>query len=400
MQATPAAGRKIVIWRAAWSAMCTGLIGIGLARFAYSPLIPALIAEQWFSPAQAAYLGAANLAGYLLGALLAGQMTRIGSSLAVLRAMMLVAAASFFACAFPLPFAWFFAWRFASGFSGAVLMVLSALTVLPHVPPGQRGRVGGAIFTGIGFGVVASGTLVPVLMRQGLTATWMSFGLFSLVLTAMAWTGWPREAVPHPVSKPADAVAPERPTATRPLVLLCVEYGLTAAGIVPHVVFLVDFVARGLGRGLAAGGFYWTAFGIGSVTGPLLVGAIADRLGFKRTLRLSLLVQAAAVGLLVVSDRPAALIASSVGVGLFVPGVVPVVLGRMHEIVHDARARQAAWSWLTTAFAAGQAVAAYGFSFLFVATGGAYALLFGLGAAALFIAFVLDLAPAETRPNP
>jgi len=101
--------KSIVIWRAALSALCAGLIGIGFARFAYSPLIPALVAEQWFSPAQAAYLGAANLGGYLVGALIAGRMSRLAPATTVLRAMMLLATASFFACAYPLSFAWFFA---------------------------------------------------------------------------------------------------------------------------------------------------------------------------------------------------------------------------------------------------------------------------------------------------
>ena len=150
MLPTAAGEKSIVIWRAALSALCAGLIGIGLARFAYSPLIPALIAERWFSPAQAAYLGAANLAGYLVGALIAGRMSRAASAVTVLRAMMLLATASFFACAYPLPFTWFFAWRFAAGIAGGVLMVLAALAVLPHVPAGLRGRAGGAIFTGVG----------------------------------------------------------------------------------------------------------------------------------------------------------------------------------------------------------------------------------------------------------
>ena len=81
------------------------------------------------------------------------------------------------------------------------------------------------------------------------------------------------------------------------------------------------------------------------------------------------------------------------------PGVVPLVLGRMHELVHEVRARQKAWSWCTTAFAVGQAAAAYGFSYLFAQTGGAYALLFALGAAALLIAFVLDLAQGAESPR-
>ena len=51
------------------------LLGIGMARFAYTPLIPALVDAGWFSTHDAAYLGAINLLGYLLGAALAHRAT-------------------------------------------------------------------------------------------------------------------------------------------------------------------------------------------------------------------------------------------------------------------------------------------------------------------------------------
>lgn len=395
--ATPTDGEAIIVGRAAVSALCACLIGIGLARFAYTPLIPALIDQGWFSPSQAAYLGAANLAGYLVGALFAGRIQAANIATTIIRAMMLVAAASFFACAYPLPFAWFFAWRFASGFAGALLLVLATLAVLSHVPAGRRGRVGGVIFAGVGFGVAASGTLVPLLMRAGLTETWLTFGLLSLALTLVGWTGWPPEPAIPPAAELLAPAAP-KPRANRALLLLCAEYALNAAGLVPHMVFLVDYVARGLGRGLAAGGSYWAIFGIGALAGPLLAGAIADRVGFRLTLRAALVVQMVAIAMLAVTDRPIALIVSSVSVGLFVPGVVPLVLGRMHELVHGAHARKLAWSWCTIAFAAGQAVAAYGLSFLFARTGD-YAALFAIGAAALLVALILDLAQDMGRPD-
>ena len=110
---------RTIVWRAVLSAFCASLIGIGLARFAYTPLLPALIGEHWFAPAAAAYLGAANLAGYLVGALAGRPLSARAPLALVLRAMMLAATAAFFACAYPLGFAWFFVWRFVAGVTGA-----------------------------------------------------------------------------------------------------------------------------------------------------------------------------------------------------------------------------------------------------------------------------------------
>ena len=96
--------RGVSFWRATLAGLCASLVGIGLARFAYTPLIPVLIAANWFAPAEAVYLGAANLAGYLAGALLARPAADRASAPAVLRTMMVLATASFFACAMPLSF--------------------------------------------------------------------------------------------------------------------------------------------------------------------------------------------------------------------------------------------------------------------------------------------------------
>lgn len=51
---------------------------------------------------------------------------------------MLLASVTFFACAFPVGFAWFFVWRFAAGVSGGALTLLAAPTVLSQVTPSRR----------------------------------------------------------------------------------------------------------------------------------------------------------------------------------------------------------------------------------------------------------------------
>jgi predicted MFS family arabinose efflux permease len=380
----------IANWRPVLAGLCATLVGIGVARFAYTPLIPALIAAHWFSPSATVYLGAANLAGYLGGALLARPIAARAGAAATLRAMMVAASAAFFACAFPLSFGWFFLWRFVSGISGGALMALAAPVVLLHIRPSWRGVASGAIFTGVGLGIAASGTLVPLLMHAGLAQTWFGLGAVALLLTAISWGGWPRDQL-------AEIHQPNRPPSPPSgLVALYVEYGLNAIGLVPHMIFLVDFVARGLGRGLVTGAQYWVLFGIGAMLGPLVSGRVADRIGFASALRCAFVVQAGFVALLVFSASPISLSISSIVVGAMVPGVVPLVLGRVHELIpRDADQQRKAWGLCTTSFALGQAAAAYGFAYLFAHTGGAYRMLFALGAAALGAALVIDLSMAR-----
>ena len=63
------------IWPGLVAGVMATLVGIGLARFAYTPLIPVLIDAGWFSASDAVYLGAANLLGYFIGALSAHRLT-------------------------------------------------------------------------------------------------------------------------------------------------------------------------------------------------------------------------------------------------------------------------------------------------------------------------------------
>ena len=62
------------------------------------------------------------------------------------------------------------------------------------IAPGKRGLVGGVIFAGVGLGVAASGTLVPLLLQQGLKQSWYGLGLLSALLTLVSWKAWPAEA--------------------------------------------------------------------------------------------------------------------------------------------------------------------------------------------------------------
>lgn len=134
----------------------------------------------------------------------------------------------------------------------------------------------------------------------------------------------------------------------------------------------------------------------------MLAGALADRTGFGRALRIGFVLEAGAVAMPVLASGTAWLVASSVIVGAFVTGTVPLVLGRLHEILaHHPAQHGGAWRTATVAFALFQAAAAYAMSFAFSASGGSYRLLFALGTAAMVLALTIDLlACACDRPSP
>ncbi|MBW0449581.1 YbfB/YjiJ family MFS transporter [bacterium M00.F.Ca.ET.228.01.1.1] len=366
------------------------LVAIGLARFAYTPLIPSLIQAHWFTSSQAVTLGAANFAGYLIGALIGRPLASALSNRTALRMLMAVVTAAFFACAYPLSISWFFVWRLLSGISGGAIMVLVATSILPHIPAPRRGFVSGMIFLGLGLGIAASGTLIPELLHFGLRTTWFGLGTVALVLTAVSWFGWPSTNPPAPVAAPTHHQAAQ--TATLGLRVLYAQYAANALGLVPAMILLVDYVARGLGRGAGIGANYWVLYGLAAIAGPVIAGNIADRIGYGKAYRVALLLQAAAVALLALSGNAWVLALSTVILGIFTPGVVPLALGRIHELVpHDHTEQRASWSRATTAFALFQALGGYGYSYLFSHSHNNYALIFACGAVALAGAFISDL---------
>lgn len=359
------------------------LVGIGLGRFAYTPIIPALVHAHWFTQSQAAYLGAVNLLGYMLGAwgahraaLWLGQRRVLAVNLAVLTLSLL-------ACALDWGFVWYSLWRLLAGVTGAVLTVVATSAVMVRIPADRRPAVSAVLFTGVGVAIIASGTLVPWLAERGVVTVWLGIGLIALVLSLWSWFAVWRHLAGIGDAGTARAT-PSTPVPRAAVLLVIVAYGLDAAGIVPHSLFWVDYIARELALGLRAGGSYWVLFGIGAALGPALAGALAARIGFRPALVVGLAIAAAAVALPLVSVARWALVLSSLLVGGMLLATVTLTSGSVAELAPPDRQQQF-WGWATLAFAIMQAVAGYAFSALYAVTG-SYVPLFALGAGMLALA--------------
>ena len=63
--------------QATLAGLCAIGIALGMSRFAYTPLVPALIRDDWTTIPQAGFLGGANCFGYLVSCVIAITLPRI-----------------------------------------------------------------------------------------------------------------------------------------------------------------------------------------------------------------------------------------------------------------------------------------------------------------------------------
>ncbi len=382
------AGKPVNIALGTIAAMGAIFVGLGLARFAFGPLQPAMVIDGWFSGSTSSLLTAANLAGYLFGALAGARLARRFPAVTVIRVMMVLTALSFFACADnSLPFAWFFGWRVVSGVTGGILMALSGPTILAYVAEKRRPLIGETLLYGITVGIIFAGAIMPVLIDDSVSLAWVVLGALALLTTAATWGLWP----PSPPAPPLPSG--EKPPEGR---LLPLQYGLVSIGVVPQMVFLVDYIARDVGLGVTDASHYLLVYGLGSLAGPVLYTFATGKIGLRTTLRAGIIVQLVSCVLLLMGESTAFLGAASFLAGLGMPGMVAAFLLRSQQISEgNVDAHRALWGATTAAFAVGQAIAAFGTSYLldrFGEGGIGYPLLFGAGAACLAAAFALDFA--------
>lgn len=357
--------------------------GNGLARFAYVPLFPAMVAAGWVDGGEAGLLGAVNLAGYLAGVLGARDVARrldVAPALDLGMAVLVVACA---ACAWNGGLVWLVFWRGAAGVAGGLLMALAGPAVQIVVPAARRGLAGGVAIGGVAGGIVIAALTVPVLLAGGLALAWAGMAALIFALWIVARPRWPRPPAPASTT-PASGAVPAAGT-------LILTYALSGGGLVAPMVYLADLAARGRGLGIEAGAFAWLLFGLGGLAGTLAGGAAVDRFGGARAMVAWLGMQVLALGLLLLPAIPA-LIAGALLVGFVSVGITTVMLAVARDRAGDQATRL--WVRVTAGFAVTQAVVGFALAALFAASGESHAWVFGVCLALSFGALAMGAAEA------
>ncbi|ROO87048.1 putative MFS family arabinose efflux permease [Actinocorallia herbida] len=233
---------------------------LGLARFAYGLLLPAMREDLGWSLAQAGALSAANGFGYLLGALLTPLAVRRAGDAAAFRWSILLTAAALAATAATGSYPVLLALRAAAGLTGAVVFITGGVIAARLAARVASGAPLTLYFAGTGLGIALSGAVVPALGGHWRTA-WLVLGAAGAAAAAVSWSAAPAGAAP-----PSAAAGRAR---VRPLWRVAVAYLLFATGYITYITFLSAYLAD-RHASVAQVTLIWTVLGLAVVAAPVL----------------------------------------------------------------------------------------------------------------------------------
>jgi predicted MFS family arabinose efflux permease len=328
-------------------------VALGLARFAYSLLLPAMRADLGWSFGQAGVMNTANALGYLAGAVVAAPLFRRVGTRRCYAAGMALAAASMLGAGLTGNFTLQLLLRLTAGLGGAGTYIGGAGLVakLAQRAPSRPGTLVSVYTAGAGAGIVVSGLIVPPILGApgagGWRLAWLALAALAAASLLAVLPALARLSEPDP---PAGA-GPES-TRTRALVLPGIAYLLFGGGYIAYATFVIaDLEGHGFGSGQVTA--FWALLGATVFVGVPLWGRALDRLRSGHALAMM-------TGVLVVGAL-LPLLAGGLAVGLasgviFGSSFLAVPAGMVALVRH--RLPSTAWNagiaGLTVAFAAGQ----------------------------------------------
>ncbi len=341
--------------RIALAGLAALAVAMGIGRFAFTPLLPMMQADSGLSLAAGGWLASANYLGYLFGALSASFFPRSGK---VIRVGLLVIAGTTLAMGITHQLAVWAALRLAAGMASAWVLVHVSAWCLPRLM--GRKTLAGAVYAGVGVGIVVAGALCAMLMAWGASSsqTWIVLGGVCLLPTFLLW----RVFVPDGSAR---SPAAGRWNAHWGPLVLC--YGAFGFGYIIPATFL-PAMARAEIADPALFGWAWPAFGAAAAASTVLTGLYSRHISHRLLWALAQLVMAlGVVAPLALHGLTGILVAALCVGGSF----MVVTMTAMQEALHVAGPHAAQlMAAMTAAFATGQILGPVFASLLIEARGG------------------------------
>jgi predicted MFS family arabinose efflux permease len=163
-------------------------VGMGIGRFAFTPLLPVMREDAGLELAAGGYLAFANYLGYFTGSVIATRL-RLRTDIAVLGSLIVIGAVTMAMAAVSAYPLWFLL-RLIAGIANAWIAVYAVAWCLERLAPLQRPALNSLIFAGVGAGTMVIGALCALLILWpvGSRPQWVILGLCAWLMTATVWS--------------------------------------------------------------------------------------------------------------------------------------------------------------------------------------------------------------------
>ena len=307
------------------------LLCLGIARFAYTPLLPLMQQQQVLDDASGGYLAAVNYLGYMAGALLAASLSNLKLKDSLYRLGLVLALLSTLGMALTENLWLWSLWRFIAGLSSAGSMLIASGLIMHWLLRHKQRAELGIHFAGLGFGIALSALLVELMLSLQLDwrAQWQYFAAFAVLLAIPAWRWLPRPAVVTAAAQIRSADTPPSPRFYR---LMLASYFCAGYGYVISATFIVTIVERMPGLS-GSGNLSFIVLGLAATPAVLLWDLIARKSGYLKAIMLALVLQAVSIVLPLWFSAIAVVLLSAALFGATFVGVVSLVLtmaGRLY----------------------------------------------------------------------
>lgn len=274
---------------------CGGLAAmaaaLGIGRFVYTPILPAMLDALNWSKSDAGLVASANFLGYFAGALFAGHALVAARPRFWLLAALAVSAASTAAMAVPSDIAAFAGLRLIGGMASALVIVCASTLVLERLSHSGRGALSAVHFAGVGLGIMISAMVVSVTLASGggWRSLWIGSGAIALLAAIIA--AWLIPAAANVTASPTPRAANAGPSRLGPMV---VAYGLFGFGYVITATFLVTIV-RMTEEVRAFEPWVWVLVGLAAIPSVAFWTRLAGRIGIMNSYAVACIIEAVGV---------------------------------------------------------------------------------------------------------
>lgn len=316
-------------WKVLLAGICSLILTVGLARFAYTPLLPVMRAETWLTEVAGGWLATFNYMGYMSGALLAASISSLHLKYRLYRAGLVIAVLSIMGMALTQNMLAWSILRYVAGLSSAAgLLIGSGLMLNWLIRNGHRPELG-IHFGGLGGGILVSGLVSVLMLANGLdwARQWWALGILGALLFIPAWLWLP---------EPAPAAANQAPTQTPPsrqwLLLMIAVYFCAGFGFVVSATFTVAMVEK-IPSLNGFGSWVWVGVGLAATPACFLWDRVSRQVGDLPALQLAFVGQITSIILPALSTNAAVAVLSAALYGGTFIGIVSLtltVIGRLY----------------------------------------------------------------------